>query len=259
MPAEPLLAVQPGGGPVDGLTGHRGRRELEPLAALVGQHQFTGLLLVGAPLRGGRLLRRSQADDGVDRQLGGPADRLQGLLRVLDARHLHDDAVGAGPDQVRFGHSEGVDAAAQHLQRLVHRLVVQGAAGGLLGLQGDLGAALEIESEPGLGREQHGPRAEQHEEGEQSSEEERTLVRGAGRAGGAGWWHGVVSTAVGARRLVSPRAGVTGAAVAVPPDASVPCHPGRSPAGAHAVRAGTGRNPRRGQTGEVGGERSPTQ
>ena len=47
-----------------------------------------------------------------------------------------------------LGDAEGVDAAAQHLQCAVGGLAVGLHTGAVLGLQDDLGAALEIEAEP---------------------------------------------------------------------------------------------------------------
>ena len=58
-------------------------------------------------------------EDLVDRQLGGGADALLGLLRLLvagDARQLDEDPVLALAHQRGLGDAEGVHAAAQHLR-----------------------------------------------------------------------------------------------------------------------------------------------
>ena len=60
-------------------------------------------------------------EDLVDRQLGGGADALLGLLRLLvagDARQLDEDAVLALAHERRLGDAEGVHAAAEHLRVL---------------------------------------------------------------------------------------------------------------------------------------------
>ena len=54
-------------------------------------------------------------------ELGGPAEDILQALRVLQAGHLDEDAVGALALDVRLGRAERVDAPAQHLDRLVDR------------------------------------------------------------------------------------------------------------------------------------------
>ena len=77
-------------------------------AALVGLLQFLGFR--GALAGFG---------DETEFELGGLAkDRLQ-LLGVLQARHLHDDAVVALTLDARLARAERVDAAADHLDRLI--------------------------------------------------------------------------------------------------------------------------------------------
>ena len=60
----------------------------------------------------------------MERQLGGPADDLCCLARVLQAGQLDDDAVLAGAREGRLGHAEGVDPSAQHLERAIGGLGV---------------------------------------------------------------------------------------------------------------------------------------
>src|SRR5579883_1853360 len=56
--------------------------------------------------------------DEAEFQLGGGAENLLEPGRVLQARHLYQDAVGAFLLDVRLGRAERVDAAAQHFDRL---------------------------------------------------------------------------------------------------------------------------------------------
>ena len=52
-------------------------------------------------------------------ELRGPAEDILQTLRVLQARHLDEDAVGALALDVGLGRAERVDAPAQDLDRLV--------------------------------------------------------------------------------------------------------------------------------------------
>ncbi len=101
----------------------------------------------GAGGRGGAGLRRPA--DHVEPELGGPADHPGRLPGVLHAGQLDDDPTLAGAGQRGLGDAQGVDAAAEHLERAVGGLAVGLDPGAVLGLQDDLGAALEVEAEPG--------------------------------------------------------------------------------------------------------------
>ena len=84
------------------------------------------------------------ADHLVDGQLGGAADALLGLLGLLvvgDAGQLDEDPVLALADQRGLGDTEGVDAAAEHLEGLVDVLRAGGGLLGALGLEDELRAA----------------------------------------------------------------------------------------------------------------------
>ena len=92
----------------------------------------------------------------MEAQLGGLADHLNGLTRILDIRKLDDDPPVTGAGERRFGHPECIDASAQHFQRPISRLGICLDAFGVLGLQDDLGAALQIQPETGRGGEDEG-------------------------------------------------------------------------------------------------------
>ena len=73
-----------------------------------------------------RLLRRQQVDvrraglrHHAELELRGLAEDLLQPLRILEARNLHQDAVGALALDVRLGRAERVDAPAQDLDRLI--------------------------------------------------------------------------------------------------------------------------------------------
>src|SRR5699024_7358409 len=92
----------------------------------------------------------TDAQDGVDGQLCGLADDLGGLRRLLHTGQFDDDPVLTGTRHVRLGHAQAVDALAQHLQDLVGVVGVgDRAVGTVLGLQDDLGAAAQVESQAG--------------------------------------------------------------------------------------------------------------
>jgi hypothetical protein len=89
----------------------------------------------------------------VDGQLGGGADALLGLLRLLvvgDAGQLDEDPVLALADERGLGDTEGVHAAAEHLEGLVD--VLRGGRGllGALGLEDELRTAAKVETQVGL-------------------------------------------------------------------------------------------------------------
>ena len=73
----------------------------------------------GRPLM--RLLHRHRLVDHLEGQLGGLAENVLQPLRVLQARHLDQDAVVALALDDRFGRAELVDAAADDLDRLRDR------------------------------------------------------------------------------------------------------------------------------------------
>ena len=66
--------------------------------------------------------RRAGIGDEAELELRGRAEDLLQALRVLQARHLHEDAVRALALDVRLRRAERVDAAAQHLDGLVDGL-----------------------------------------------------------------------------------------------------------------------------------------
>ena len=105
-----------------------------------------------------------------------------GLAGVLDAGQLDDDPALAGPGQGRLGDPERVDPAAQHLQRAVGGLGVGLDAGGVPGLQHDLGAAPQVEAEPG-GQGERGPQGEADDEQGGDGPPEWGAAGAAGAAG----------------------------------------------------------------------------
>jgi hypothetical protein len=143
-PAGALLSVEGGPGVLDARAGETGRAQGERAALLVGQRQPGGL-----PLPLPLLLFRAGALDGVEAELGGPADDFGGLARVLDVGQFDDDPVLSGPGQGRFGDAERVDALAEHLKGSVGALPVRLRGGRVLGLEHQPGAALKIEAESG--------------------------------------------------------------------------------------------------------------
>ena len=69
-----------------------------------------------------RLIRRHGAVDHAEFHLGGLAQDGFELGRVLQARHLHQDAIGALPLNQRLDGAELVDAALDDLDRLLDGL-----------------------------------------------------------------------------------------------------------------------------------------
>ena len=69
-----------------------------------------------------RLLRRARNVDHAEIELGGLAEQFLEPGRVLQARHLHQDAVGALALDQRLDGAEFVDAPLDDLDRLVDRL-----------------------------------------------------------------------------------------------------------------------------------------
>ena len=83
---------------------------------------------------------RDRRDHGAEPQLGGVAHDLDGPLLVLHAGELDDDRIALAGD-LRLGHAERIDPAADDLDRLR-----QGGVVGLLGgLEHHRDAALEVE------------------------------------------------------------------------------------------------------------------
>src|SRR5207253_10942215 len=105
--------------------------------------------------QGHRLAVRGPA--GVLRQRVGPrvhelqqrclADEVDGALRVLNARELHDDAPAALPLQGRFDDTQLVDAVLDDPQRGIDRLWCGRAGWGVLGFQDQVATALQVQSE----------------------------------------------------------------------------------------------------------------
>ena len=62
---------------------------------------------------------RARLRQHAELELGGLAEDLLQPLRILQARHLDEDAVGALALDVRLGRAERVDAAADDLDRLI--------------------------------------------------------------------------------------------------------------------------------------------
>ena len=61
---------------------------------------------------------RHRLVDHLEGQLGGLAENVLQPLRILQARHLDQDAVGALALDDRLGGAEFVDAPADHFDRL---------------------------------------------------------------------------------------------------------------------------------------------
>ncbi len=103
----------------------------------------------------------------MEGQLRGTAQDVCGLLRVLHPGQFDEDAVVAGADKGGFGDAERVDAAAQHLQGAVGGRAVGVGGGGGPGLEHDLGAAPQVESEADRHGDGDVQRYGDHGEGEQ--------------------------------------------------------------------------------------------
>jgi hypothetical protein len=89
----------------------------------------------------------------VDRELGGAPDDLGRLAGVLKPRQLDDDPPFPGAGQAGFRDAEGINPSAQHLEGAVGRLAVGLHGRRVLGLQDDLGAAAQVETQLGGGGE----------------------------------------------------------------------------------------------------------
>ena len=147
---------------------------------------------------GGRAGRRGRrggraGDHRPQPQLGGLADRL-GRVTVR-AGDRDDDPVRTLGDHLGLGDTEAVDPALDDLPGLVERGTARRLVVGRLCLQGDLGAALEVEAKLGgrrvAGEEQQ--RVQDHKDAGEGAEVAADRQR-SGRGG-----HGV---------LISPRCGV---------------------------------------------------
>ena len=83
-------------------------------------------------------------------ELGGLADEPLGLFRVLQARQLNDDAIGAEHLDFGLGNAVRVDAALDHIQDALHGgALLVGRNVGKVRLQCQLSAALQVEAEFG--------------------------------------------------------------------------------------------------------------
>src|SRR5699024_776238 len=126
----------------------------------------------------------TDAQDGVEGQLCGLADDLGGLRRVLHTGQFDDDPVLTGTRHVRLGHAQAVDALAQHLQDLVGVVGVgDRAVGTVLGLQDDLGAAAQVESQAGRYEPRRTERDEDDEQGDEGANPAPTSSRITGQRG----------------------------------------------------------------------------
>ena len=101
-------------------------------------HQHLGVGRYPARLR---LIRRHRAVDHAEFHLGGLAQDVLELGRILQARHLHQDAVGALPLDQRLHSAEFVDATLDDLDRLFDGLADAVGDGGLRNSQPDQPAA----------------------------------------------------------------------------------------------------------------------
>ena len=92
---------------------------------------YAGLPSFGVPVeqfglrRHAALLRLLGTDRGVDQpegELRGAAEQVEDARRIVDARHLHEDAVHALPLDQRLDGADLVDAALDDLDRLLDHL-----------------------------------------------------------------------------------------------------------------------------------------
>ena len=151
-----------GAGDVLALEGHR--PELEEAALVdVGQDDVA----LGGGLGVGR---GDRPDDRVHGQLRRTPDRLDRLARVLHVGQLDDDPVVAGAGERRLRDAQRVDPAAEHLDGAVGRLGVGLDAVGRARLQGDLGAAAQVETETGLLGQGEGGTATEQPQHQQETE-----------------------------------------------------------------------------------------
>lgn len=145
-----------------------GGLQSQELPRLVRQDAFgvgVGCGACGAGGVGGRGL----TEYGVDGELCGAAEDVRGLDRVLDAGQFDEDAVIAGAHEGGLGEAECVDAAAQYLHGAVGGFTADAGGGGGAGLQHDLGAAAQVESEADRHGEGDGQCCGDHGEDEQGS------------------------------------------------------------------------------------------
>ena len=82
-------------------------------------------------------------------QLSGLTDLASRFARVLETRQLDDDALLAGPGKGRLCDAQGIDATTQDAQGAIGGFGIGFDAAGILRLEDDLGAALEVEPELG--------------------------------------------------------------------------------------------------------------
>ena len=113
----------------------------------------------------------------MDRQLGGGPDAVLGVLRLGvtgDAGQLDEDAVLALSHDRGLGDAEGVDTAAEHLQGLVDVLRVGRGLLGAFGLEDELRAALEVETQVGLDVDRQSQAPDQEAEHEEEPDPDTT-------------------------------------------------------------------------------------
>jgi hypothetical protein len=162
LPAALELGVELGAGVADRLPGQGGRAEPQEPATLVGQDQAVP---AGRPFGVGF----GEAEDRVEGQLGGAPDDLGGLPGVVDAGQLHDHPPVSRALQSRLGHAQLVDTPTQHLQSAGQGVPVDPPIRTLLGFQDDLGAAAQVQAEPGRVGDHHpAGRAHQQQDGNQT-------------------------------------------------------------------------------------------
>ena len=164
LPADALLGLD-GVRAVDLVAGQGRGAELEGLPGLLGgddQVVLLGRLGVG---RGGL------ADHRVHGQLRGATDDLLGLGRVLHVGQLDEDAVLPDPGQRGLGDTDGVDPAAEDLDRAVDGLGVRLDVTGVLRLEHDLRPAAEVEAEAWLLVQREGDTADEQTKDEQETDE----------------------------------------------------------------------------------------
>ena len=112
-------------------------------------HQHLGIGRHPARLR---LVRRHGGIDHAEFHLGGLADQFLQPGRILQARHLHQDAIGALALDHRFDGAELVDAAFDDLDRLFDGLADALGDGGLRHAEPDQPAAGIADFERSAGR-----------------------------------------------------------------------------------------------------------
>lgn len=80
-------------------------------------------------------------------QLSCLAYLLNGLIGVLDARHLYAEPLGALDADSRFGNAHGVYTPFQHRPGLFHQRRQFGSSGIRIGLHDDVNTAVDVQAE----------------------------------------------------------------------------------------------------------------